>query len=94
MPVGGSIGIRQQVIARPQFDLAVARRSARVQVGTEDSTADRTARRPARAGLHTVQGAFRRVRPLISVAGIGARMTRVVDGVARTSRASPDRRSG
>lgn len=83
MPIGGSIGIRQWLLAHEHLDVAAAARIGAVRVGTEDSRGGKDSASAETAQLSlAAQGAYGRLRPLASIAGIGARMTRVVDGVA------------
>jgi hypothetical protein len=83
MPVGGTIGIRQQLVAREHLDLSVAARVGALRVGGEDSEGREDSAKAELGQLSiSAQGAFGAVRPLISIAGMGARMTRNVLGVA------------
>lgn len=83
LPIGGSIGIRQWLVTRRNLDVAAAARIGGVRVATEDSGGRKDSASAETAQLSlAAQGAWGAFRPLASIAGIGARMTRVVDGVA------------
>lgn len=84
MPIGGSIGVRQGLLAGGRLDLAVAGRIAALRVGADSANAqsDSASAELAQVSI-AAQGAFGRFRPLLSVAALGARMTRSVDGVAQ-----------
>jgi hypothetical protein len=84
MPVGGSIGVRQQLIDGARFDLSGAARIGAVRVGGEDSQGREDSASAELAQLSvTAQQTLGALRPLISIAGMGARMTRNVEGVAQ-----------
>jgi hypothetical protein len=84
MPVGGSIGIRQQLVYQSWVDFSVAARIGAVRVGGQDAMGGEDSASAEFAQLSaTVQRATGPLRPLVSIAGMGARMTRNLDGVAQ-----------
>jgi len=83
MPVGGTVGVRQHLVAHEHLDLAVAARIGAVRVGGEDSQGRQDSASAELGQVSIVaQSAYGPARPLVSIAAMGARMTRNVEGVA------------
>jgi hypothetical protein len=84
LPIGGSIGVRQELVTGARVDVAITGRIGAVRVGGEDAEGreDSASAELAQVGL-AVQGVFGGFRPLLSLSGMGARITRNVDGVAQ-----------
>lgn len=82
MPTGGAVGVRHQVVASEQVDVAVAARLGGVATSFSSDDKEQAYSAGYVAASVAVQGAFGAFRPLASAQVMPARMTRKIDGEA------------
>lgn len=84
IPTGGAVGVRHQIVASPQYDVALAARIGGVASSYGDDQAETTRRYSASYAAVSVaaQGAFGAFRPLVSGQFMPARISRKAEGVS------------
>ncbi|MBK9072807.1 MAG: hypothetical protein IPL79_17670 [Myxococcales bacterium] len=82
MPTGGAVGVRHQVVASEQFDVAIAGRLGGVATSFSSDGNEQKYSATYAAASVAVQGAYGPFRPLLSAQVMPARITRNVNGDA------------